>query len=299
MAVSTRIIKRRIKSVGNTRKITRAMELVSAAKMRKAVQLTLASRNYAATISDIANDVAHFVDPQSHVMLSGRGTSKSVLAVIASSDRGLCGGFNSQLLKKTLEFLSGRQEKEIKIVTVGRRAEAAVKRAGYTILASFESISNAPTYERTLPVGQLILHEFTGGKSDRVFLIYMDFKNAVMQIPTVKQLLPVLLESEAKTGAAEPQDAEATAIDEAKVKFEPDTGRVLNELLPRMFETQIYQALLESAASEHSARMVAMQSATDNASNMLEDLTFTFNQARQANITREISEISAGKAAIE
>ncbi len=299
MAVSTRIIKRRIRSVANTRKITRAMELVSAAKMRKAVQLTLSSRDFATTVQEIAGNVSRYVDPKSHILLSGRGVSESVLAVVASSDRGLCGGFNSQLLKKTLDFLSQRTEKNIKIITVGKRAERTVKRAGYSILASFDTISNAPSFERTRPIGQLIFNEFTGGKSDRVFIIYTDFKNAVLQIPRVTQLLPVILESASPATANKIENWDESRLDEPKINFEPNSDQVLKALLPRMLETQIYQALLESAASEHSSRMVAMQSATDNASNMLEDLTFTFNQARQANITREISEISAGKAAIE
>ncbi|MFH1620864.1 MAG: ATP synthase F1 subunit gamma [Patescibacteria group bacterium] len=299
MAVSTRIIKRRIKSVANTRKITRAMELVSAAKMRKAIQLAAASRDYAATVRDLAGDVSRYVDPRSHVLLSGPAVSESILAVVASSDRGLCGGFNSQLLKKTLDFLLQRTEKNIKVVAVGRRAESTVKRAGYSILASFDAISNAPTYDRTLPIGKLVFDEFTSGKADRVFVIYTDFKNAVFQIPTAKQLLPVILETEPLKSDSTSKEWDDSKLDEPRIKFEPDTDLVLKELLPRMLEMQIYQSLLESAASEHSARMVAMQSATDNASSMLEDLTFTFNQARQANITREISEISAGKAAIE
>lgn len=297
MAVSPRLIRRRIKSVANTRKITKAMELVSAAKMRKAVQLTLASREYARTIVQVVAEVRGQVDPLSHPLLAGRPQAKNTLLVIASSDRGLCGSFNAQLLRKSLEFMRARTE-PVKVVTVGRRAEQAVKRAGFGILASFESISNAPKFERTVPIGSLLYEEFKSGRCDRVFLAYTDFKNAITQIPTVAQLLPVIPEEALPKSIAdaEGQDREP---EEPKILFEPQADKLLDTLLPRLLETEVYQSLLESAASEHSARTAAMRSATDNATGMLDDLTLTFNQARQAGITREISEISAGKAALE
>ncbi|MFA4954672.1 MAG: ATP synthase F1 subunit gamma [Patescibacteria group bacterium] len=296
MAVSTRLIRRRIKSVANTRKITKAMELVSAAKMRKTVQLTLSSRAYAATIRKVVESVRGHVDPRLHALLAGRGQAKNSLLVIASSDRGLCGGFNAQIVKKSLEFLKTRTE-TVSIVTVGKRAEQAARRANYPIVAAFESISNAPSFERTRPVGDLLYGEFVAGRCDRVFMAFTDFKNAVTQIPLIEQLLPIVPENELgknDTGF-EPDEL----ADEPRMLFEPDARQLLDTLLPRLLEMRVYQALLESTASEHSARTAAMRSATDNASDMLEDLTFTFNQARQSTITREISEISAGKAALE
>jgi len=300
MAVSTKIIKRRIKSVANTRKITKAMELVAGAKMRKSVQLTQMSRNYASSIRSLVSDIQMLVDPSTHPLLAGRQKPATSLVVVAASDRGLCGGFNSQVLKKTLDFLRSRTE-TTKIITVGRRAESTVKRAGYEILASFESISNAPSFERTVPVGAFLFKEFTSGNADRVFLVGMDFKSAISQIPIVKQLLPIIPESDlpASTIFDPTSDSRLPTSDSLPILFEPDPASVLNTLLPRLLEMQVYQSLLEASASEHSARMMAMRSATDNASEMLQDLSFTFNQARQATITREISEISAGKAAIE
>lgn len=296
MAVSPRIIKRRIKSVANTRKITKAMELVSASKMRKAVQMTLSSREYARTITALVDDVRRLVDPTAHPLLTGRAAPRSALVIVAASDRGLCGSFNGQILKKTLEFIAGRSG-STRVVTVGRRAELAVRRAGIDILASFEAISNAPSFERSSPVGRLASDEFLSGRTDRVFLAFTDFKNAVTQIPTVSQLLPIIPETElAEQRRTEIDESE---MDEPTALFEPDPVSVLTTLLPRLIDMRIYQSLLESAASEHSARMLAMRNATDNASDMLSDLTLTYNQARQANITREISEISAGKAAIE
>jgi F-type H+-transporting ATPase subunit gamma len=295
MALSPRLIRRRIKSVANTRKITKAMELVAASKMRRTVQLTQASRPYSTTITAMVDDVRRLVDPATHPLLAGRQEVSASLVIVAASDRGLCGGFNGQLLKKTIEFLRGRTEKEIRIVTVGRRAEAAVRRAGYQIVAAFDAISNAPNFERTQPIGDFAYKEFMAGNVDRVFVAYTDFKSAVSQIPTVHQLLPIIPEAELthQTAVISDQELEPTIL------FEPNPEKVLDALLPRLLETRVYQALLESSASEHSARMMAMRSATDNASDMLQDLTLTFNQARQAGITREISEISAGKAAIE
>ncbi len=298
MAVSTRLIRRRIKSVANTRKITKAMELVAAAKMRKAVQLTLASREYAKTIVSVVKDVSPLVDPMTHPLLAGRREAKRSLLIIAAADRGLCGSFNSLLIKQTLEFLKTRSE-PVEIITVGKKAEGALRRAGFKITAAFEAISNAPSYERSQPIGEMAYKEFMAGNADRVFLAYTDFKNAVTQIPMVEQLLPVIPENELPNTVAKQEGDEQSETTEPKVIFEPDAEKLLNNLLPRLLEMQVYQSLLESAASEHSSRTTAMHSATDNATGMLDDLTLTFNQARQASITREISEISAGKAAIE
>jgi len=298
MALSPRLIRRRIKSVANTRKITKAMELVAASKMRKAIQLTLASRAYAGSAHDVVEHVRALVDPQTHPLLAGRPNATRTLVIVAASDRGLCGGFNVQLLKKTLEFLRQRAE-TLSIVTVGKRAEAAIRRAEYPILAAFEAVSNAPSFERSRPIGDLAYQEFISGRVDRVFMIYTDFKSAVSVIPTVVQLLPIIPEQELQHLPPQEQDEERADGGDDRGIFEPDPQTILNTLLPRLLETRIYQALLESSASEHSARMLAMQNATDNASDMLQDLTLTFNQARQAGITREISEISAGKAAIE
>lgn len=297
MAVSPRLIKQRIRSVKNTKKITKAMELVAASKMRKAVQMTQASRNYSRTIGEMVDEVRRLVDVESHPLLSGRAKADQTVVIVAASDRGLCGGFNAQLLKKTLEFLRERTE-TIRVITVGKRAEAAIRRAGYDIFAAFDAISDAPSYERARPVGDLAYREFIGNKTDRVFLVYADFKSALTQIPTVRQLLPIIPEKELSTSYAQIMWKDAATLEPA-VRFEPTTDKVLDSLLPRLIDMQVYQALLESSASEHAARMLAMRSATDNASGMIDDLTLTFNQARQANITREISEISAGKAAIE
>jgi F-type H+-transporting ATPase subunit gamma len=301
MSVSPRLIRRRIKSIGNTRKITKAMELVAASKMKRAVQMTLSSRAYAQTATEIAESIMRIVDPSLHPMLVGkrgddaspRGKKLRTLVIACASDRGLCGGFNAQTIKSLYEFLLTRPDDEISVIAVGRRAARAIARTNHKMTATFEALSNTPSFAAAKPVGMLAVQQFLNGEVDRVFVAYMDYKSALRQIPTISQVLPIIPEHDIER-------AMRTEISEgASILFEPDPSRVLEDLLPKLIETRIYQALLESAASEHSARMMAMRSATDNANSMLEDLTLTYNQARQAGITQEISEISAGKAAIE
>lgn len=301
MSVSPRLIRRRIKSIGNTRKITKAMELVAASKMKRAVQMTLSSRAYAQTATEIIESIMRIVDPSLHPMLIGkrgeegmtRGKKLKTLVIACASDRGLCGGFNTQTIKSLYEFLVTRPEDDISLIAVGRRAARAIARTNHRMTAAFEAISNAPSFSAAKPVGALAVQQFLSGEVDRVFIAYMDYKSALRQVPTVSQVLPIIPETELE------QVARTEISEGASILFEPNPSRVLQDLLPKLIETRIYQALLESAASEQSARMMAMRSATDNATSMLEDLTLTYNQARQAGITQEISEISAGKAAIE
>lgn len=293
MAVSTRLIRSRIKSIKNTRKITKAMELVAASKMKKAVQMTVNSRAYASTSKALVDEIQKLVSPKMHKMLFGgvRKDKKALktLVIVCASDRGLCGGFNAQCLKKMMEFFKEREGDDLSVITVGKRANRAVHRTGFPILAAFEAISNAPSFARSKPVGLLAAQTFISRKVDRVFIVYMDYKSAMVQVPTVEQLLPIIPEHE----------LEGRAHKKSEVLFEPDPNVVLEMLLPKFVEIRIYQALLESSASEHSARMMAMRSATDNATEIVEALVLSYNQARQASITQEISEISAGKAAIE
>jgi len=303
----------------------KAMELVSASKMRKATFLTLGTRPYATLIRELTQNVRRLTDPRTERLLVGTPTTSGepvkTLAIIAASDRGLCGGFNTQLAKHALEFLHKRFGEQVTLVTVGKRAAQVAKRGNYPILASFDAISNAPSAARAKPVTDLALQEFMAGRADRVFLMYMQFKSAMVQVPTIQQILPIVPEEElAVMGHLSPEGEEAEQEEEQAQEeeeavlqkpkrsaedeelaalFEPSPEAVLQQLLPRELEMQVYQSLLESSASEHGARMLAMKSAGDAASDMIDDLTLTLNQSRQSAITREISEISAGKAAIE
>lgn len=200
-----------------------------------------------------------------------------------------------------MEFIKARTETQLRIVTIGRRTELAMKRSGFPIDAAFDSMADAPHFDKTRPISLLAYKEFTEGRVDRVFLAYTDFKSALTQVPNVKQLLPIIPEKELKeeNDVSHEPGEEVEQDVESNILFEPDPHAILDAMLPRLLETEIYQALLESSASEHASRMMAMRSASDNATDIVKDLTFSFNQARQASITREISEISAGKAAIE
>jgi F-type H+-transporting ATPase subunit gamma len=317
MPSNTRAINSRLKSIKNTRKITKAMELVAGAKMRKAVQMTVDSRNYSGNIKKIVDDILPLVNQKSHPLLYGRKEAKASILIIVASDRGLCGSFNAQLIKYCKEFLSTRNE-PVKIITVGKKSEGPMRRLNMEIIASFESISNAPSFERSQSAGKLVYDEFLQNRADRVFLAYSDFRSTISQVPTIVQLLPIipeaelLIETDIEDESKDPREkmtpSERLAYDRKKaakhpldyeVVFEPSPRHVLDQMLPRLIDTRLYQAMLESTASEHSARMMAMRSATDSAGEMIDSLTLTFNRARQAGITAEISEISAGKAALE
>lgn len=272
------------------------MELVAASKMRRAADMALASRAYAKTALDIVDDARRDVDAATHPLLGGRRVPAASLVIVISSDRGLCGGFNVQLGKKAVAFLKSRNETLI-IATVGKRAAHAVKRAGHTIATAFESIANAPAFERSVPIGTYAYETFMRGDADRVFVIYTDYRGALSQIPTVEQLLPVIPEEELRESGSAPHPADEP--EPGRILFEPGAQAIFDALLPRLMETRMYQALLESSASEHASRMMAMKNATKNAGEMIESLKFTYNQARQAGITQEMLEIISGKSAIE
>jgi len=298
MPVSTKLIQSRISSVKNTRKITKAMELVAASKMRKATARVIASRPYSKMAWEIISELSR-TGKADHPLLVKRELINKILVVLITSDRGLCGGFNAQIIKRTVEFFKSSEGKDIDIIACGKYAERAARKNKKKAIAFFNDLANNPAYRDVAPVGKLVIDEYSKGSYEKVMLAFTDFKSAISQIPRIMPLLPL----EPITGLGEVGEEEKS--DEAKLpvnyeyKFEPNIREVLDKMLPRLVETQIYQAILESAASEHSARMVAMKNASDSATEMIDDLTFTFNQARQAGITKEILEISSGKIALE
>lgn len=240
-----------------------------------------------------------------HPLLREHKELKRVLLLVISSDRGLAGGFNTNILRKTFEqiktFGSGV---EIQTICVGKRSADAMRRANKPILASFTDITNNTKFEEVLPIGRMVIHEFTKGNYNKVLVAYTDFVSALTQKPVILELLPLgTPEQMAVLGNAGVEDVGTSLVpaptNKKEYVFEPSPQSVLDRILPRLVETMIYQAVLESAASEHSARMMAMRSASDAARDMLGDLTFTYNQARQAGITQEIAEISSGAAALE
>ncbi len=303
MAVQTRTIRRRIKSVTNTRKITKAMELVAASKMRKAMQSVLGTRPYARLAWNAVISIGSKIDTSLHPLLKERKQVKKVLLLLLTSDRGLAGGFNTNIIRKTIEQIKALGEGvEFQTICIGKRGADAMRRANHPILASFTEITNNTKFEEVLPIGRMVIHEFTNGDFDRVLVAYTDFVSALTQKPVILELLPLGTPEQMQTlGNMEEvkpgSESQIAAVSE--YTFEPSPQAVLDRILPRLVETMIYQAVLESAASEHSSRMMAMRSASDAAGDMIDSLTFAYNQARQAGITQEIAEISSGKAALE
>lgn len=297
MPANPRIIRRRIKSVKNTRKITKAMELVAASKMRRAVASVLGTRPFAGLAWETVRSVARITDSSAHPLLAARAEIKSVLLVLFTSDRGLCGGFNGKMLKEAIKAIGAQGQVTVDVLTVGKRGADVMRRAGKNIVASFVDLTNNPKYQDVRPISRLILDEYQSGKYDKVIVGYTDYISALTQKPNLVDLLP--LHTPELPPPLTPPQAGGERAQNTEYIFEPSPMEVLDALLPKIVETMIWQALLESAASEHSARMMAMRNASEAAGDMIDALTFSFNQARQAGITREIAEISSGKAALE
>jgi F-type H+-transporting ATPase subunit gamma len=306
MPAGTKTIQRRIKSVSNTKKITKAMEMVSAAKMRKATSSVLATRPY----SDLAWQIIGRIKKSSrHPLFASRKTkSGKELLILISSDKGLCGGFNSQLFREIKSFSSqflppsvigGRQGggRSLDVIVLGKKGEKFVAREKFNVTAVFENLTNNPKFTDIKSIAKIAMQKFADKTYDKVFVAYTNYKSTLVQKPKIKQLLPVRADKE--LGATSEKPSAISRQLSARYIFEPQGMKLLEIIVPKIVETQIFQAVLESVASEYSARMVAMKNATDAASDMVDDLRFTFNKIRQASITREISEISAGKAALE
>ncbi|MFZ2192972.1 MAG: FoF1 ATP synthase subunit gamma [Candidatus Moraniibacteriota bacterium] len=312
-------IKRRIKSIQNTGKITRAMEMVSAAKMRRAISSVLAIRPYAHSAWSVLTNLARSFEKKQGGLLEVREV-KSVLAIAITSNRGLCGSFNSQLTKKIKEELANPKnlkinrigtkkieskitDEELKIdfITVGRKGENVVKRTGNEIVASFNDLTYLPKFEAVRAVGKVVIDDYLAKKYDKVVIFYTDYVSAIKQETKVRQILPLSKIDLEKQLAEMDVLAEEYGLKKPKseYKVEPSPAEVLDHIIPRLIEMQIYHAILESNASKESARMVAMRNATDAAKEMADDFTLAYNQIRQMKITQEIAEISAGMAALE
>src|SRR5215211_1199646 len=287
---STREIRRRIRSVGNMQQITRAMEMVSAAKMRKAQQRVTASRPYSEQLRQIMSDLAsQQPDPEQLAQFPLLQTRpvQNVELIVVTPDRGLTGALNTNILRRGSRFIleespssSGGGRAPVQIIAVGKKARDYFVRTRQNVVAEFIGIGDNTTLDEVRPIADIAIDDFVSGKVDAVYVVYSKFINTLVQRPEVMQILPV-----------EPPPAHEGYADYI---FEPTPADVLNALLPRYVEVQLYQAILEGIASEHSARMVAMRSASDNAKEIQQELTLSYNKARQAQITREVSEIAAG-----
>lgn len=277
--------------------------MVAASKMRKSQEAAFMARPYAEAALELLKNVSETVEPKQHVLLDHRIT-KSVCIIVITSDKGLCGGLNSNVIREVLKLSSENKDKNISYITVGKKAENFLKKTG-KIAASFSGIGDTVELRETFPISKIIIDDFSSCKYDKIFAVYTNFISTLKQEPKVKKLLPITKRSieetieEIEDMNVKKQDVLANGSNGLEYKFEPSAEDVLCRLLPNLIETQIYHIILESNASEHSARMVAMKSATDNALEILDELKLTYNYTRQQKITQEISEISAGVAAQE
>jgi len=318
MANNTKEIRRRIKSIGNTKKITKAMEMVSAAKMRRAVASVLAIRPYAHSAWSVLTNLARAFESKNKGLLEAREV-KSVLILVITSNKGLCGSFNSQIIKKIRQELKdpsrlkinrvGNKKIESKIasenlqvdfITIGKKSEGIIRGLSKKIIASFPELTYLPSIESVRPVVKIIMEEYLNKNYDKVVVVYTDYISTINQQAKIRQILPISKIDIEKQIAEIDDTAGEYGLEEPKLEYkvEPGPDEVLDFIFPRLIEMQIYHAILESNASKESVRMMAMRNATDAASDMVEDLTLTYNQLRQTKITQEIAEISAGSAAL-
>ena len=287
-------LKNRISSVKSTRKITSAMKMVAASKLRRAQELAESSRVYADSLSFILSSLAGNTKNSSDLpeILTGRENSKISLLIINSSDRGLCGGFNSNLFRNAKKWISDQQGqgKSVKIMTVGKKASSFYKKTDLDIVASFEDLNST---DRQLQVSEEIKNKimelFESNEIDEVSILFNKFVSAISQEPTYQSLIPL---------SNEETSEDESEANNAIFEFEPDKNELLEYLVPRNFLTQIYRSVLESSASEHAARMTSMDNATRNAGDMIDRLTLTYNRTRQAFITKELIEIISGAEAV-
>jgi len=278
-----RVIRRRIRSIQSTAKITKAMEMVATSKMRRAQERVLAGRPYAEKIQQVLADLAAQPGRTVHPLLERREVNR-VQAIHITADRGLCGGVNTNMNRSTATFILEQVAPTV-LITVGRKGREFMVRYGREVRAEFTGISDRPSLLDTVSISRIVIDDYTSGLVDRVYLAYTRFVTTMTQRPVVQQLLPV-----------EPARMERGG--EIEYIYEPTSKVVLAELLPRFVEMEVYHAILESIASEQSARMVAMRNATENANEMIEDLTLMYNKARQEMITRELLDITGGAEAL-
>ncbi|RLC38702.1 ATP synthase F1 subunit gamma [Candidatus Falkowbacteria bacterium] len=320
---STKDIQRRIKSIISTKKITKAMEMVAAAKMRRAVEAVLQTRTYANLSWEIILNLSQAINNKGeglHPLLSKREKIKKIGIILITTNRGLCGGFNTAIVNKVNESIKKHHRDgedviiEAEFVLMGKKGANIHHHHGHKIVAEFPKLDLASEVKEIVPVAKLVVDEYLSGTYDKIMVAYTDYVSTSKQVPRIKQILPVDISTEEKYLGVAGEDTRIGVdhdfIEKKSIKhltknefiyeytFEPSPFEVLDEMVPRLIEIQLYQALLETNASEHSARMTAMHQATDAANDMVDELTLFYNKARQASITAEIAEISAGANAL-
>ncbi|MFQ5612743.1 MAG: ATP synthase F1 subunit gamma [Anaerolineae bacterium] len=291
---SLRDIRRRIRSVKNIAQVTRAMQLVAASKMRRAQEQVLASRPYSAKAWEV---LVHLSAQQgvNHPLLTER-PRQAIGLVLITSDKGLAGAYNANIIRAASRFILDSNQ-PVKLVTVGRKGRDFMVRFGRDVVAEYTDLPDRPSVLDITPIARTVIDDFLAGTFDEVYLAYTDFVNTLVQRPTLRRLLPIqpgVIESQVMAEYISPESTMASG----EYIYEPDVETILDTVLARFTELQIYQAVLESLASEHSARMVSMRNATENANELIGDLTLTYNRARQEAITKEMLDIAGGAEAL-
>jgi F-type H+-transporting ATPase subunit gamma len=290
---STRDIRRRINSVKNTAKITKAMQMVAASKMRRAQQAALAGRPYAAMMNQVLGNVRFHAGDFTHPLMDKREGAKQAVILVAT-DKGLCGALNSNLMREASKF----HKNNTVFITAGRKASQFIARSRRKLAAEF-TYKDAPLFSEARAISKFAQEMFLKGEVDRVDILYTGFISTLSQRPDVRSFLPIGQVKPLKVGMAEEQVEEKPTEGSTEFLFEPNAEQVLAAMLPHSLNFQVYQILLEAKASEQSAKMVAMKNATDNANQLIKDLTLEYNKMRQASITKELLEISSAAMALE
>jgi len=281
-------IRTQIKSIGSTRKITKAMEMVAASKMRRAQERMQTARPYARRMRDVVAHASSANAEYKHPYLADRSEIKNIGFIIVSSDRGLCGGLNSNLFRKVVGDMAQWNEKGvgINVCVLGKKASGFFKRYGANVVSEATDLGDAPQLEELVGAIKIMMDDYSEGKIDRLFVVYNDFINTMTQKPTIEQLIPIV-----------PSEEQETRHHWDYI-YEPEAKDIIEALMTRYIESLVYQAVADNSACEQAARMVAMKAATDNAGKLIDELQLVYNKARQAAITQELSEIVGGAAAV-
>ncbi|MBN2337699.1 MAG: ATP synthase F1 subunit gamma [Acidobacteria bacterium] len=276
-----RDIRRRIRSAGNIQQITRAMKFVSAARLRKAQERVIAARPYARRMTEVLESLAARVPEHSHPLLARRG-DETIELVVITADRGLCGAYNTNIIRRALEFLNEHSGRKVELNILGKRARDFFRRRPYAVRHEAVGVLQQPTFADAAAIARDLIEEFSSGRKDQVWLVYNEFKSVVRQEVVVEPLLPI------------PRIESADEAGRLEYIYDEPPERIFARLLPRHVEAQVFRAMLEAAASEQGARMAAMEAATNNAAEMIEGLTLYANKVRQAGITNELIEVVSG-----
>lgn len=291
---SAREMRLRIRSVKNISQVTRALQAVSASKVRKAIEALMATRPYASKAWQVLAHIAEQPGRETlHPLLTTRASVKNTLAVVVSGDRGLAGAYNTNLIRFVFRQFNGWQT-SVKYVAVGRKGRDLLLRRRQNVMAEFSNLPAAPSFSDVSAIGRLVVEEFLSGNADEVYLVYTDYFNMVKQEPAMRKLLPL----EVDAGEGRVEEFDSARHSSAAYIYEPAEGEILDEIIPRFTALQVYQAVLESLASEHAARMVAMRNATENAKELVDGLQLEYNKVRQQSITSDMLDIAGGAEAL-